>query len=189
MTIERETGRGGPGASTAAGAANRRLGIRGLFETHLTVRDLERAVEFYRDRLGLTLAASFPDRRVAFFWLGAPGQGMLGLWQGADILTMRLHFAMSAALADVVAAPARLRAAGITPRAFGGEPTDEPSVLAWMPAAAVYFHDPEGHSLELINMLPDAPRPELGVVPWSAWQGLNRAGTSREGQSPNTWRR
>ena len=48
-------------------------------------------------------------------------------------------------------------------------PTDEPVVLTWMPAASVYFHDPDGHQLEFICMLPDPPQPELGVVTWSRW--------------------
>jgi len=42
-------------------------------------------------------------------------------------------------------------------------------VLAWMPAVSVYFHDPDGNLLELLSMLPDVPRPELGVVSWSRW--------------------
>jgi lactoylglutathione lyase len=66
-------------------------------------------------------------------------------------------------------APAQLRAAGVTPRDFAGSPTDEPVVLAWMPAASVYFHDPDGHQLEFLCMLPDPPQPELGVLAWSRW--------------------
>ena len=41
--------------------------IRGLFETHLTTSDLTRSVEFYRDAMGLEVAAIVPERRVAFF--------------------------------------------------------------------------------------------------------------------------
>jgi ribosomal protein S18 acetylase RimI-like enzyme len=50
-----------------------------------------------------------------------------------------------------------------------GRPTDQPDVLAWMPAAAVYFRDPDDNLLEFIHMLPDTPRPELGVLPWTDW--------------------
>jgi lactoylglutathione lyase len=35
---------------------------------------------------------------------------------------------------------------------------------------SVFFRDPDGHLLEYIAMLPDAPRPEDGVVPWHAWR-------------------
>jgi lactoylglutathione lyase len=31
--------------------------------------------------------------------------------------------------------------------------TAEPSVIGWMPAAAVYFRDPDGHLLEYLPML------------------------------------
>ena len=33
-----------------------------------------------------------------------------------------------------------------------------------MPAASVYFDDPDGHSLEYIALLPEAPRPEMAAV-------------------------
>jgi lactoylglutathione lyase len=57
----------------------------------------------------------------------------------------------------------------VTPLDFFGEEAREPSVIGWMPAAAVYFHDPDGHMLEYQAMLDDAPRPEVGIVTWSAW--------------------
>ena len=50
-----------------------------------------------------------------------------------------------------------------------GQPTTEPSVIGWMPAAAVFFHDPDGHLLEYLAMLPHQPRPEAGVVPYGEW--------------------
>ena len=40
---------------------------RGLFETHLTVADLDRSVAFYRDVVGLPVALEVPDRGAAFF--------------------------------------------------------------------------------------------------------------------------
>jgi len=85
-----------------------------------------------------------------------------------------LHTAFRASLADVVAAPRALRSAGITPLDFDGHPTDEPVVLAWMPAASVYFRDPDGHLLEYIAMLPHEPDPEQGIVPWHAWELTHR---------------
>jgi hypothetical protein len=36
-----------------------------------------------------------------------------------------------------------------------------------MPAAAIYFHDPDRHQLEYLAMLDSPARPELGIVPWS----------------------
>ena len=142
----------------------------GLFETHLTVASLDVSVAFYRDLMGLDLAYRLDERRVAFFWIGGRGRSMLGLWEtGSAPNTMRLHTAFTSTLADMLAAPGRLRAAGIAPRGFHGEPVDEPVVIGWMPAASLFFTDPDGHLLEYVAMLPEPPRPEVGVVSYSEW--------------------
>ena len=144
--------------------------VRGLFETHLTVADVPRSTAFYREVVGLPLALDLPERNAAFLWVGAPGQSMLGLWGiGSSVNTMQLHIAFDVALDDVLAAPQRLRALGVTPLSFFGAETDEPSVIGWMPAAAVYFRDPDGHLLEYLAMLDEPPRPEAGIVPYGDW--------------------
>jgi lactoylglutathione lyase len=148
--------------------------VHDLFEVHLTVADLERAIAFYRDVVGLRLAHIESARQVAFFWIGPEGNAMLGLWSaGAGPQTFTLHTAFSVSLADVLAAPGALRAAGITPLDFHGRPTDQPIVFAWMPAASVFFRDPDGHLLEYIAMLPQKPRPEHGIVPWRMWEHMH----------------
>lgn len=145
--------------------------VRGLFEAHLTVGDLGRSVAFYRDLVGLPVAVEIPERGAAFFWVVEPGQAMLGLWSlGSMPMALNLHVAFEVALEDVLAAPGRMRERGIEPLSFFGAPTDEPSVIAWMPAAAVYFRDPDGHQLEYLAMLDAEPRPDAGIVPWSRWQ-------------------
>jgi lactoylglutathione lyase len=142
----------------------------GLFETHLTVADLDVSVGFYRDVVGLELAYRLGDRRAAFFWIGGQGHTMLGVWEaGSAPNTMRLHLAFACAPADVLNAPARLRQLGVAPLGFHGEPVDEPVVIGWMPAVSIYFRDPDGHLLEYLAMLADAPRSNVGVVPYSAW--------------------
>jgi lactoylglutathione lyase len=144
------------------------MSVRGLFETHLTVADLARSKAFYADVVGLPLALDLPERGAAFHWIGAPGQAMLGLWSiGSAPMGMRLHIAFEMALEDVLAAPAQLHAKGVRPLSFFGEPAEEPSVIGWMPAAAVYFEDPDGHMLEYLAMLSVQPRPEAGIVAWS----------------------
>ena len=152
------------------GAVPEQTPVRGLFETHLTVRDLRRSVGFYRDVVGLSLALDVPERGASFLWIGGRGRSMLGLWEiGSSVLSLSLHLAFEVTLEDALAAPRRLRAHGVTPLSFADEETAEPSVLGWMPAAAVYFRDPDGHSLEYLAMLDDEPRASVGVVPYSQW--------------------
>lgn len=150
--------------------------IRGLFEAHLTVSDLDRSIEFYRDVLGLPLAYRLPARQVAFFWVPTFERSMLGLWSvGTSPLRMRLHIAFQVELEHVFEAVRALRGAGLTPLdSGGGKPIDEPRVLSWMPAVSVYFDDPDGHSLEFISMLDETPRAEFGRLSWSEWQRQTR---------------
>jgi lactoylglutathione lyase len=141
-----------------------------LFEAHLPVADLDASVAFYRDRVGLELAHVMPARQAAFFWVGSRGRGMLGLWAaGSSPQKTTMHVAFATALDDVIAAPRTLESAGIAALDFDGQPTHEPVVLAWMPAAAIYFRDPDGHLLEYIAMLAEEPLPDAGVVAWREW--------------------
>jgi lactoylglutathione lyase len=144
--------------------------VRGLYETHLTVSDLGRSVAFYQDVLGLPLALQLPERAAAFLWVPDSRRSMLGLWsRGSAPLGMTLHVAFEVALDDLLDAPRRLRANGVTPLSFFGVETTEPSVIGWMPAASVYFRDPDDHLLEYLSMLDDNPRPDIGIVDWAEW--------------------
>jgi lactoylglutathione lyase len=146
------------------------VAINGLFETHLTVRDLDDSIGFYRDIVGLQLAHQEPTRGAAFFWIGDIGQAMLGVWEaGSAPITLTVHIALASSLDDVLDAPGRLRRLGVTPLSFYAEETNEPSVIGWMPAAAVYFRDPDGHLLEYLAMLDAPPDPGPGIVTWSEW--------------------
>ena len=149
--------------------------IRDLFESHLTVINLERSMAFYGQTLGLELAQVFSERRVAFYWIGGRGKSMLGLWEvGTGPQRMALHLAFRADLEDLLAAAARLRAANVVPLDVDGKPTEEPVVLAWMPAASLFFRDPDGNQLEFLSMLPDDPQPELGIISWSRWNNRSK---------------
>jgi lactoylglutathione lyase len=144
--------------------------IRDLFESHLNVADLERSVHFYSDLLGLPHAHLLEDHRVPSFGSAVPAKPILGLWEtGNSPQRMSLQIAFEVSPDDLLASSEVLQKAGITPLEFAGDPTNEPVVLGWMPAVAVYFRDPDGNLLEFLSMLPQNPRPGLGVVPWSSW--------------------
>jgi len=147
------------------------ISTQGLFEAHFTVANLERSMKFYGKKLGLELATELRKPRVAFYWLGGRGKSMLGLWEaGPGPQRMSLHVAFTARLEDVIEAPKFLRRKGIQALDFAERPTKQAVVIAWMPAAVVYFHDPDDNLLELAAMLPGKPRPEAGVVPWNQWK-------------------
>lgn len=145
--------------------------VQGLFEAHISVRDFDRSVAFYRDVVGLELGIAQPERPAAFFWVGGRGRSMMGIFSvGSGPLPKQHHVAFQVKLEDVLAAPGRLRCAGITALDGQREPIYEPIVFTWMPAASIFFDDPDGNVLEYIAMLADPPRPELGLVSWSEWQ-------------------
>src|SRR5437764_10956224 len=147
-----------------------------LFESHLTVSDLQRSVSFYRDLVGLPLALEVPERNAAFFWVGAAGDSLLGLWSlGSAPLGLTLHVAFEVSMGDLLDAPKRLEAQGITPLSFFGTETTEPSVIGWMPAAALYFRDPDGHLIEYLAMLDEPARAERGIIQWSEWTSQDPA--------------
>jgi lactoylglutathione lyase len=156
--------------------------VSGLFETHLTVSNLQRSIAFYRDVMGLQLAFEVPEHNAAFFWIGDHSydpsrHSMLGLWSVGTIpLGLNLHVAFEvAAIKDLLGAPKRLKDQGIVPLSFFAKETIEPSVIGWMPAAAIYFRDPDDHLMEYLTMLDEKERkPDLGIVTWSEWIANNR---------------
>ncbi len=120
--------------------------------------------------VGLELAKVFDERRIAFFWIGDRKTGMLGLWEtGSGPLAMRLHLAFAMSLDRVLASAAALKAQGVQPLDFKGQPASEPEVIGWMPAVSQYFADPDGHSLEFIAMLDESADAAFGVRPYSDW--------------------
>jgi lactoylglutathione lyase len=147
--------------------------IKGLFETHLTVTDMKRSLNFYHNVVGLELAYEVKERNAAFLWIGNKSckrRSMLGLWSlGSSPLGMNLHVAFEVTLKDLLNSPKMLDDCGIEVISFFGQKTTEPDVIGWMPAASIYFRDPDGHLLEYLSLLKDTPRPEIGIVPWSKW--------------------
>ena len=127
------------------------MAVRGLRQVAQHVEDLERAVAFYRDVLGLALVAQFDPPGLAFFDLGPT---RLLLEAGAPPAILYL------AVDDVAAATDDLRARGVTIES-------EPHVIhvdadgQFGPAGEAeemaFFRDSEGNLVGLAGRRPVAP--------------------------------
>jgi len=150
--------------------------LRGVFETHLRVSDLERSARFYERTLDLKEAFRDEARRVRFYWVGRRGEAMLGLWETEASQMFRQHFAFRSTPDELPGIVRALKERGVRTYDFHNE-SEEPFVFPWMPAAAIYFDDPDGHTLECLAMLPDDPESGLGIVSWDAWSARTRSRT------------
>ena len=123
------------------------FGLRSLGQVHLPVEDLPRAIEFYRDVLGMAFLFDVPG--MAFFSLGDI-RLMLGERQeGAPSQGSILYYEVD----DIRAATEELRGRGV---AFELEPTliaEMPDHDLWMS----FFRDSEGNQLALMSEVPRDP--------------------------------
>jgi catechol 2,3-dioxygenase-like lactoylglutathione lyase family enzyme len=152
----------------------------GLYEVHIPVTDVDRAVDFYVGKLGFEF--SFGERggpSALLLYTDGESRWMLGLFRVDTVVhrdAAESHISFRVAEADIDGMVPYLRERDIEPvhpaRAPVQGPMREPIVHGWMPAAAVFFKDPDGHLLELIAELPDLPRPEVLYRPLSEWRTL-----------------
>ncbi|MDR4491626.1 MAG: VOC family protein [Candidatus Nitrosocosmicus sp.] len=144
--------------------------VERIYETHLTVSNLERSISFYRDVLGLEFGIKDVEHNCAFLFAGGHKQSMLGLWStNMAPIGLKLHIAFKVNINDLFNIPSTLRLKGIIPLNIYEEETDDPTVIPFIPSASVYFRDPDGHLLEYLALLDEEPRPNLEIVPWSEW--------------------
>jgi len=167
--------------SKANGADGRTM-IKGIYETHLDVSDLDRSMAFYGGTLGLELGlrteldAARADShsrgcsQLAIYWVGGWGNAALGLWERPEMELRVQHFAFELELDRMGEAVARLQAEGIEVRDFFMRTTGVPTVFGWVPTASVYFEDPDGHQLEYLARVPGPPAPDVGIVTWDEWE-------------------
>jgi lactoylglutathione lyase len=147
--------------------------IKGLFETHLFVADIERSIEFYGKVLGLKQSHFEEERSVAFFWIGKDKQSMLGLWQKPKEEIDIRHFAFECEPHWILNKSVEfLKKQNIKCWNFLNDGIERPMVFAWMPAISIYFNDPDGHSLEFIGILKGKSKPENSIVSYEKWKEL-----------------
>ena len=146
--------------------------IKGLYETHLFVENLERSIEFYGKILELKQCRFNNERRTAFFWIGKDKQHMLGLWEKPKVQIDIRHFAFECEPDWILNESVNyLKSRNIKYWNFLNDGTDGPMVFVWVPAISIYFHDPDGHELEFIGVLNGASKSdtEKRVVTYNDW--------------------
>lgn len=128
--------------------------IKGLYEAHLPVSNLEQSIDFYQ-KIGLKLYKRY--NKVAFFWI-EEGKSWIGLWEGSQSeipyhASVR-HIAFYVELEDIKKAKTWLQERGIEIRDEFHIGTKEPVVVPEQAHAMIYFDDPDGNRLEFITRLP-----------------------------------
>ena len=146
----------------------------GFYELFLPVTDVDRAVRFYVEKLGFQEGWRQNSSSALLLYDDHGTRSMLGLTQVAAVERCH-HISFRVLEKDVDRMLSYLAERGIESvnpsRAQTEGPMRDPIVHGWMPAASVYFKDPDGHLLELIADLADAPRPEIAYCPLSEWRG------------------
>jgi len=156
-----------------------------LYETHLPVTNTEIAKAFYTEIVGLPFAYRDPTRDIVFLWATSKEQGMIGLWGPGTVygrengIARKCHVAFAFSLDQLLAAIEKLNKHGIEILGFGGDKTQEPTVIGWMPSAQIYFRDPDGHMLEFICILPDPPKPTF-IGLYSEWKKLTATSNTNQ---------
>jgi catechol 2,3-dioxygenase-like lactoylglutathione lyase family enzyme len=146
--------------------------IKGLYETHLFVENLEHSIEFYSKTLGLKQCRYGAERRTAFFWIGKDKQFMLGLWEKPKAQIDIRHFAFECEPDWVLNESVDfLKSKNLNYWNFLDNDNEKPMVFCWMPAISIYFNDPDGHELEFIGILPGTAKTEKEkrVVTYEEW--------------------
>jgi predicted enzyme related to lactoylglutathione lyase len=122
--------------------------VDGLHQVALHAEDLDRAIAFYRDVVGVRFIARFDPPGLGFFDLG---NVRLLLEHGAPASLLYLR------VGDIDAEQARLAAAGV---AFGGDPqliyhdADGTFGAAGIGEWMTFFHDSEGNLVALVERRP-----------------------------------
>lgn len=120
--------------------------IKGVYEVAMRVRELARAEAFYRDVLGLEVGLRDENRPWVFFRAGGLA-GMIVLQETPGEWPPQ-HLAFSVEEPEIERAAMVLKERGVA--------SEGPVIHEWIPAASLYFSDPDGHDLELCAPLEKA---------------------------------
>lgn len=142
---------GGPAPDPKTANPGERGGLGPIGQIAVTVRDLDRSVDFYRDTLGMTLR--FRAGGMAFFDAGRQ-RLMLGPPDGdpPTVEPDRPQFILYFSVEDIEATHERLAGAGVEFSQPPHEVADMGDHELWM----AFFRDPDGYTLSLMSKVPAA---------------------------------
>ena len=123
------------------------LKIGKLGQVAFSVSDVDRAVDFYQDKLGLTLLMR-PHESMAFFEVGGV---RLYLQKAATPEEVERWSTLYFDCADIAAAAEALKAKGVELFAAPRRVTEQPAYDLWM----LFVKDPDGH---LVGIEAKAPK-------------------------------
>ncbi|MFS0654643.1 VOC family protein [Bacillus sp. 179-C3.3 HS] len=146
--------------------------IKGLYEAHLPVSNLEKSIEFYK-KLGLEKA--YEQEKLVFFWI-EKGCSWLGLWETDQVKTpyhpSLRHIAFQIDRENLQSVKEWLAERDIdVSTSFGFPPEKQPLVLPNNPQAhaAIYFKDPDGNLIEFIAPLRLDVEEEFKMMTLEEW--------------------
>jgi catechol 2,3-dioxygenase-like lactoylglutathione lyase family enzyme len=119
------------------------MAVGPLSQVHVSVTDLDRAIEFYRDVLGVPFLFRVPGQEMAFLQSGQV-RLYLGVAEAAEFRSHTVHYFR---VDDIEAERARLAGLGVE---FRDEPHlvhRDDDIELWM----TFFTDPDGHQLVLME--------------------------------------
>ena len=119
-----------------------RGGVGTLGQVALTVKNLDAAVEFYGETLGLRLMGKFPPG-LAFFDCGDTRLMITGVEQGSQLSNSTLYFNVP----EIQSGYGDLRSRGVV---FEGEP-QAVHVAGDYSLSKAFFRDPEGNVMAIID--------------------------------------
>lgn len=146
--------------------------IKGLYEAHLPVKNIETSIEFY-EKIGLELA--WRGSGTVFFWI-EKNKVWLGLWEGEEFQTRYhpslRHIAFQVSYQDLKKSLPWLESRQIQAVPFGSRTSIEPFIRPYQSNASIYFEDPDGNSLELMCYVevPDELKNITDKLSFDGWE-------------------
>lgn len=148
--------------------------IKGIYETHLPVKNLNESIKFYT-KLGLKIACK--NDTTAFFWI-EEGRSWLGLWEGEEYQTRYhpslRHIAFEVTYEDLKASLKWLESIKVNAVPQESRKSAAPFIRPFQGNGSVYFEDPDGNSLELMCYVevPDSLKHINDKLSFEEWEKL-----------------